>query len=432
MAKFHSLPIRAGCLTAVCLMLVTSAGLAATPSAPSWQVRYKATGYSFQNQIRSAEEVDHRHQYHGLSGSASGLAGGWLTVRGAGRFAGGQPTDINGAEEAKLYTGLLEAQLKPGMKVLAGRQFVQAGVAGLTLDGVRWNYRPDRAWDLTAFGGARAPSSLAFETDKFDQNTAAGGRVAYRVNPRWRLSASAAYRERDGLIAERPVGAEVVTSAVRHTRLLGRVAYDLEQQRWARVQAQGQWRPSPDAPVVDLQYIDRHPSIDAASWFARFTTLERIRLARLAVRRELPNRFGGEFEYLGSFVGTRTSSRLGLAVLVPGGRVGYSLRLGHAGEENRFYGELQHWFTDWLQLGGEASLLTYALLEDAPADQERDLTTLAARARIELRPGLRVLAEVQSLDNPYYKEDVRFLVGLDVSMARGSSRLGLDRGGWLR
>lgn len=432
MAKFHSLPIRRGCLTAICLMLAASAGRAATPPAPSWQLRYKATGYSFQTQNRVDRTLDHSHQFHGLSGSASGLAGGWLTVRGAGRFASDQLSDINSAEQSKLYSGLLEAQIKPGLKAQAGRQFIQAGVASLTLDGVRLNYRPTRAWDLTAFGGAKSPSTLAFETGDFDQDTAVGGRAAYRVDPRWRLSASAAYRERDGRIAERPVGAEVVTSALPRTRLLGRVAYDLELQRWARVQAQGQWRQAGDGPIVDLQYIDRHPSIDAASWFARFTTLERIRLARLAVRHELPSRFGGEFEYLGTFVGARTSSRVGLAALFPGGRVGYSVRLGRAGEENRFYGEVQHWFTDWLQLGAEASLLTYALLEDAPADQERDLTTLAARARVELRPGLRVLAEIQSLDNPLYDQDVRFLVGLDVAMARGSSRLGLDRGGWLR
>jgi hypothetical protein len=71
-------------------------------------------------------------------------------------------------------------------------------------------------------------------------------------------------------------------------------------------------------------------------------------------------------------------------------------------------------------------------MQDAPADQERDLTTLAARAKVDLRPGLRLLAEVQSLTNPEYDEDVRFLVGLDISMARGNSRFGLDRGGWLQ
>jgi len=71
-------------------------------------------------------------------------------------------------------------------------------------------------------------------------------------------------------------------------------------------------------------------------------------------------------------------------------------------------------------------------MQDAPSDQDRDLTTLKVTTRVDLRPGLRLLAEVQSLDNPFYSEDVRFLMGLDVSLARGSSRLGLDRGGWLQ
>jgi len=432
MAKFHSLKQLLLFLVAVCLLLTPAPGRADDPPPTNWQLGYKATGYSFQTENRGGRTNDHYHHFHGISGRASGLAGGWLSVRGAGRFTGDQLADVNPDQQSKLYTGLFEAQVKPGLKALVGRQFVASGVASLTLDGALVNFRPDRAWDLTAWAGAKAPTSHAFELGEFDQDTALGGRVSYRANPRWRLGVSSAYRERSGQIAERPLGANVVGRVGRHTRVFGRVAYDLEQSRWARVQAQGQWRHSAQSPVVDLQYIDRHPSVDAASWFSRFTTLERIRLARLAVRHELSSHFGGEFEYLGSFVGERTSSRVGAAVLVPGGRVGYSVRLGDAGEEDRLFGEFSHQVTRWLELGAEASLLTYALLQDAPADQERDLTTLAARARVDLRPGLRILAEVQSLDNPLYSEDVRFLMGLDISMARGNSRFGLDRGGWLR
>ncbi len=160
--------------------------------------------------------------------------------------------------------------------------------------------------------------------------------------------------------------------------------------------------------------------------------IRRIRLARASVRHALPSKFGGEVEYMGSFVGGRAATRLGAAALVPGGRVGYSARLGDLGEENRFYGELGRRLTSWLMLEAEAAVMTYALFQDAPSDQDRDLTTLAARARVDLRPGLRVLAEVQRLHNPAHDSDVRFLLGLDVSMARGSSPMGLDRGGWLR
>jgi hypothetical protein len=432
MAKSHIALSGLLLTAAICLLLNPAMSLAAGPSQPSWQVGYRATNYSFQTQGNKGADINHSHQFHALSGSASGLAGGWLTFRGAGRFANDQLNDVNATEQSKLYTGLLEARFNSGLKAQVGRQFIQAGVTNLTVDGALLNFRLDRTWDLTAYAGAKAPSDKAFELAEFDNDTAAGARINFRPNRTWKVGASMGYRESAGLVAERPIGAEIVTSAVRNTRIFGRVAYDLQQERWAKIQAQAQWRRSAGSPVIDFQYIDRHPTIDAASWFSRFTDLKRIRIARAAVRHELPNRFGGEFEYLGSFVGDVNSSRLGLADLVPGGRIGYSVRLGDRGEESRFYGELSHRFYPWLQLGIEGSVLTYALMSDAPVDQDRDLSTLAARARIDLRPGLRVLAEVQSMDNPFYDQDVRFLLGVDVSLARGSSRLGLDRGGWLK
>ena len=318
------------------------------------------------------------------------------------------------------------------VKARVGRQFIQSGVTSMSLDGAWVQYRRGRGLDATVYGGARAPLSHDFELGNLDRDAAVGGRVALSPNRRWRLSASAAYRERYGQVASRPVGLEVNTSALRNTRIFGRATYDLEGDRWSRLQAQARWRGPARAPVVTVQYLDRHPSVDAASWFSRFTDIKRIRLLRGSVRWEAPSRFGGEAEYTGSFIDTRQSSRVGLAVLVPGGRAGYSLRLGDAGEENRFYGEISGRVLPWLRLEAEGAVLTYALLEDAPTEYEHDLKTLAVRARAQLRPGMRAVAEVQSVTNPLLSKDVRVLVGIDLSMARGNSRFGLDRGGWLR
>ncbi len=422
-------------ITAICLLafkLSPMAAKAAGPVAPSWQVGYKATGLSYETQDPDGSISSRFNHFHVLSGNATSLAGGWLTVRGSARFAEVEPSLGRSTEPSKWYSGICEARLGTNTKALLGRQFVQAGVTSLTLDGVRMRHRFNRRWHLSAWAGARAPGDLAFDINGFDQDAAVGGRVTYQPSSRWRWGFSTAYRERNGQVAARPVGAELMTRALDNTRALARLAYDLEQERWVRVQAQAQWRRSPAAPVVDLQYIDRYPTVDAASWFARFMNLERIRLLRVAARHELPSRFGGEVSYLGSFVGGRSSSRLGLAALVPGGRIGYSLRLGDAGEENRVFGEYGYRLLPWLRLEAEAAVLSYTLLQDAPADQDRDVTTLAARARVGLRPGMRLLAEVQSLHNPDYDSDVRVIVGLDMSLARGNSRLGLDRGGWLR
>ncbi|MHB8080264.1 MAG: hypothetical protein ACYDIE_13530 [Candidatus Krumholzibacteriia bacterium] len=407
-------------------------GLTLLAPQPSWSLSLRSTGYAFQTADRLDATTDQLRFYQQFAGSASGLAGGRITLRGSGRYASSPAAWPTGFANGKLYTGYVEARLAPRLRARAGRQFLQSGVAGLTLDGASLAYALPRGGEASVWGGARAPLGSTFALGRFADDIAAGGRIAFAPAAAHRFALSGAYRERGGVVSERPVGFEYTTTAVRHLRALARAAYDLEGDRWARLEAQAAWQQAPQRPAVTLQLVDRRPSIDAASWFARFTDVRRIRLARGAVRWERRSRFGGELEYVGSFVDTRASSRVGLALLLPHGRLGYSVRTGDAGEENSFYGEAAWQACRWLRLEGEASYLTYALIADAPASDERDLTTLVARACARLRPGLDVTAEVQRLDNPLYSSDVRCLLGVDLALARGTSRYGLDRGGWLR
>ena len=409
-----------------------AAGIAdPVPPLSSWSFGLMANGYAYQDVDSTRTTSDEFRFYQHFAGTASGLAGGGLSFRTAGRFAG-LPDDAGPLfETSRLHTGLLEQRLGARARVQVGRQFLQSGVAGLTLDGVRLVYRGQGGLEASAWGGGAVPSGHAFELADFGQDAAAGGRVVFRPARNHRLGLSAAYRERLGVVAFRPVGAEYTTTSMRHLRAMARAAYDLEGGRWVRLEAQGQWRQAGSRPVLTLQYVDRYPTVDAASWFSRFTDLERIRVLRTGLRWESAARFGGEAEYQGAFVGDRASHRIGLAALLPGARVGYALRVGDAGDENSLYGEVGWQARRWLRLEGEASYLTYALLADAPEDQERDLVTLAARARLNLRSGLNVTAEVQALENPRYDSDVRVLLGVDLAMGRGASRFGLDRGGWL-
>lgn len=408
-----------------------AAELQAVAPVPSWSFGLMANGYAYQSVDSTGTTSDEFRFYQHFAGTASGLAGGGLTFRTAGRFAN-TPSDAGPMfEAARLHTALLEQRLGARGRVQVGRQFLQSGVAGLTLDGVRMVYRGQGGLEASVWGGGAVPSGHAFELADFDQAAAVGGRVVFRPGRNHRLGLSAAYRERYGVVAVRPIGCEYSTTAVRSLRALARASYDLEGERWVRLEAQGQWQKVRTRPALMVQYVDRYPTVDAASWFSRFTDLERIRVLRAGLRWESAARFGGELEYQGAFVGDRTSNRIGLAALLPGARVGYSVRVGDAGDENSLYGEVGWQARPWLRLEGEASYLTYALLADAPQDEERDLVTLAGRARLNLRSGLNITAEVQALENPQYDSDVRFLLGVDLAMGRGASRFGLDRGGWL-
>ena len=398
----------------------------------SWQLGLRSTGYFYQLEDTEGRRDDRFQAFQSVSGAATGLAGGRVIFRGSGRFANDLAIEPAGFQTSRLYSGYLEIRLQPALKTRIGRQFVQCGVTGLTLDGAWLSFNSGSPVAGSIWGGARSPLDSGFSLGQVNQDAAFGGRLALHPGRQWRIVFSGAYRERLGKVAARPVGMELAAFPFTGARILGRAAYDMARDHWAKVLLTARWSLPDQATRLDLQLLDRQPCIDAASWFARFTGLERVRIIRLSLRRVSPGRFGGELDYTGSFVGERSSSRLGLAFLFPLGRVGYALRLGDAGEESRFFGELAHRVVSWLSVDAQASVLTYALLADAPAGEERDLVTLAAGLRADLRPGCRLRAQVQGLRNPSYDQDVRFLLGVDLSLARGASRFGLDRGGWLQ
>jgi hypothetical protein len=396
-----------------------------------WWFRLRSTAYIFQEEHPAGATLDRVGAYQGFDGAVLGLAGGRLALRASGRFADDLALAETVTERTRLTTGYLEARPGGGVTARLGRQFVQEGGTGLTLDGVMLRHAPSRSVDAVLWGGARAPFTHELDVGDFGDDGALGVRVGVRPAERIRVSGSWAYRERGGRVASRPMGLEASASPIAGLDLRGRAAYDLESEQWHRAEALARWRPPRCRAVLSAQVIDRSPDVDGASYFARFAGAERIRLARSSVRYERPDRFGGEVEYVGSFVDERTATRVGAAVLVPIGRLGYSVRFGDAGEEDRWYGDVAWAARPWLRVEGSASFATYALLEDAPEADERDLTSATIGVRATPRPGMDVTLEVQSLDNPGYSEDVRVLAGLDLTMGRGASRFGLDRGGWL-
>jgi hypothetical protein len=73
------------------------------------------------------------------------------------------------------------------------------------------------------------------------------------------------------------------------------------------------------------------------------------------------------------------------------------------------------------------SHVSYTFLEDDPTQEERVVTAFSGRLRADLRPGLRVTAEIQRIETPLHDHDVRLLLGVNLSAAGGASRFGLNR-----
>lgn len=415
------------------ILLSSVPASAAWPAPTSWWLNLRSTGYVYQTEEIADAPLDRFAAYQEFDGAVSGLANGKLAFRMGGRVADDLSLKRKVTDRSRLYVGHAEARIDPRLTARFGRQFVQEGPTGLTLDGLWLSTRPAAGWDAQIWGGARAPYDRRFAPGELGNDAAWGARVGTRPLPFARLAASWAYRERDGRVASRPAGLDGSIALPYGVRAVGRAVYDFERDMWEREDALVQWQLRPDLPVVTGQFIDRRPAIDAASYFARFGTVERVRQARGSVRYEHRTGFGLEAEVVGTFLDWRETSRIAGAVLLPVARVGYSVRTGdNTGEQNRFFGDGSVRVLPWLRLEAGGAVETYSFLDDPAESDEFDLTSAYARVRAFPRGGIGVTLEVQRLDNPLYEEDFRVLGGIDFSMGRGASRFGLGRGGWLR
>jgi hypothetical protein len=410
----------------------TAGGAGWVPS--SWWIAGRTTGYWFETlDPDTGTQLQRFSFYQTVDGSITRLASGHLDLRFAGRFADADRFPTVQTNDSRLYSSYAQVRFDPRALGRLGRMFVQEGPASLTLDGLWIGLQPARRIDLRLWGGTSAPEDLDWEVKSLDSDAAAGARVLATLHPELRAGLSWAYLERDGRTAARPVGLETTWFPLPGLRAFGRAEYETVQEEWGRLEVLGDYRPRRDGPWgFGLQFLDRRPRIEASSYFARFGDLERIEVLRGSVRYQRADGLGAEAEYYTGIIGDETSARISGAVLTRYGRIGYSALLGDAGEDSRWFGDVHVPITPWAQVAAGAVVSTYALLQDAPESEERDLVTLFGRATISLRDGVRGVAEVQGLQNPDFDQDIRVLLGLDLFAGHGASGFGLPRGGWLQ
>jgi hypothetical protein len=428
----------AGSILAACLLLgstVLGGPAAAQEAVPlSWSAQLRSTAYFYQVEDLTETETDLLPFYEHLDLSVGRLARGRLDLRFSGRFASDLGDEGAVTGEEKFYVGYAAIRLDPWQtSARIGRQFLQEGTNRHTLDGVWVAMRPARLWRVHAWAGGEAPAQRDFELSEFGDEAVFGARAVGNVHRRTRVGAWFATRKSHGETAATPVGGEIMWTPSRVLRAHLRGNYETENSELERFDLLTQIAPRPQWPVLTLQFIDRKPMVHAGSYFARFNeAIERVQVLRTALRYEGRSGIGAEFESFSSWIDERNTNRIGLALIVPHARVGWSTKSGDAGKDLRFYGDVNYHFGHWLQLSGGATFSEYSLLgeeQENDEDAERELVTLFGRARVRLTEGVRFMAEAQSLENPFYSEDVRLLLGLDLAMGRGASNFGWGAGG---
>ena len=421
-------------LASLALMLAVPIAHAQTASPITWSAQLRSTAYFYQVEDQTGAKSDFLPFYEHFDLSVGRLAGDRLDFRFSGRFAADAGDEGAVTGEEKFYVGYAGLNFDPwNTRARVGRQFVQEGMNRHTLDGVWVAMRPSRTWQVHAWGGGEAPVARDYEISDFGDDSVVGARVIGQLHRRARMSAWFATRKSGGETSATPLGGELMWSPSRAVRALMRGNYETEHSEFERFDLLTQIQPRPSHPVLTLQYMDRQPMIATSSYFSRFSEgIERIKVLRTALRYVGDTGIGAEFESFSSWVDDRNTNRVGLALIVPHARVGWSTKTGDAGRDLRFYGDVNQHLGHWLQLAAGATFSEYSLLGDEQETDEatdRELITLFGRARATLKQGVRFTLEVQSLDNPFYSEDVRLLLGLDLAMGRGASKFGWGTGG---
>ncbi|MBE0565602.1 MAG: hypothetical protein IH621_06595 [Krumholzibacteria bacterium] len=161
-----------------------AAAVALPAPQPSWSFGLRSTGYAYQAEDTAGATTDHARLYQHFAGTAAGLAGGRLGFRVSGRFAN-LPSDAGPLfEQSRLHTGVMEARLGARMRAEAGRQFLQAGVTGLTLDGARLAWRGARGTEASVWaeGTAAPPTTSKASAGRRSRSRGSG---ALRPGGRW-------------------------------------------------------------------------------------------------------------------------------------------------------------------------------------------------------------------------------------------------------
>jgi hypothetical protein len=399
----------------------------------TWRAHLRSTGYAFETINAQGGSLEHFGFYQHFDGSVSNLGRGHLSLRVASRFADDLNVEPRLTNGERLYVGYAQFTAQTAAtRARVGRQFIQEGPTNLTLDGAWLKVSPVPPLEMRFFVGARAPASGAYDVGALDEQTAIGTRMLYRFGPRLQAAMSFAYLEQDFLVSAKPVGLELRMMPMKGLRTMARASYETVDQEWDRAELSTQWLHRKDWPVLSLHVLHRRPSIAANSWFSDRFDIENINIVRSSARKINDLGYGAEVEIFGANVDTRESARVSGTFYFPYGNLGYSARIGDSGEESSWIGDVGHSFLPWLHASVGATLSTYTLMEDALAADERDLVTAYGRLRLQLHSGLRLSAEVQSVDSPTYSEDFRLLIGLDVIATSRESSYGLSREGWLQ
>ncbi len=389
------------------VLLTTIPSLAAVIEGGAW-----AEFYAYK--VKVPTEVSHLRSLEGLRLGVKDAFIPGLSVFARGRVASDISHKLPGDTDFRVYGAYLEyATPQKWLTARAGRQFVFAGLGGLTLDGGKIDLKHKSGIALTGYAGT-TPGPTFFDFDEVNtwkKSNAYGGRLKYSGVRSLVLGVSFQQRNfNDNLDSQ--LGGFDVSYSKRMCNIFGRTDYDFFFKRLQLATVRPTIRFT-GGHYVSLEYLYRYRSLPLHSMFSVFNS-EPYNQFRVSPVVKLMNDLYG----LGTLTYTKykgdNNVRFSLGASYQGQSLGIHFGDGYGGKQIGGFGNLSYSPMKDLELYLHGDLFGYKIDKD-DTDYLSSLAGAFGGYYTSVK-NLRTRAEVQLLSNNDYRYDTRFYLRLEYSL----------------
>lgn len=407
------------CLAACSIVLTASlASSTVIDGALSTQFySYRARAFEDQSHLRSLQGAR-------LNVRDAFIPGLSLYVRG--RIASDISNKFSTDPDFRVYGAYIEYNMKNCLLARGGRQFLYAGLQGLTMDGGRVDLSYKKLLRLTGFAGT-TPGPNFYDYDKIRDSFEAGifgGRLNYSPIKKLNLAASFMQRERDGNIDYQLLGADLAYKRANCSQT-GRVDFDLNQSKLSLISLRHSMS-FVSGHSIDLEYLYRRPLLPFSNLFSvvKNSPFHQFRVNPVY---QINNNLSGVGTFAYTKYKTDNNVRFSAGARYNRQSAGLVYSNGYGGTRLGVFAFLNYAFNEDLDVYANADMYNYKL--DKDEDDTNSAISTAIGGNYNIIKGLSSRAEVQVLNNIDYKYDTRFYLSLTYGFRTISGGGTYDEGG---
>ena len=355
---------------------------------------------------------DEQNQIRSLQGIRLGVHDAFvpgLSFFAQGRVASDLSNKFSSDPDVRVYGAYLQYAPERWFSARAGRQFVYAGLGGLTLDGGRLDLSYKGA-TLTGFVGTTpGPSFFDYDAVKgWDESNAYGGRLRYNGLPYWIFGVSFLQRNLNENLESKIGGFDFAYSRGIFSEFV-RIDYEMHRKIVKLATVRPRVKLS-QGHTIDMEYSYRRPMFGLSNMFSMFKN-EPFHQVRLNPTLKLGDRLYGLATFAYTILEDDDNGRISAGASYKGQSAGITFSDGYGGTRLGVFASLSKRLLDKLDAYLYGDMFNYRI----DTNEEDTTPSLAASlgANYQMMKGLNSRGEIQLLSNRDLKYDTRFYLKID-------------------